>query len=260
MNKQNNGENELIVAIINIYFKISKTKVDELKELALNLINLIEKLFPDELSSSALPVLPYKDITEYVFHNSEKILSDSIYGFRENISDQLEGKEEKFKEKIFQIHDKLVEHTLLAQVQRDFIRNNIASSAQSANKVAQDAEKIANEAKQTSKNAEETYKSMFANYITILGIFTAIIVTIFGGLNTINTVSNNIFQEKSIVLELAGLIVLCTLILLYFLANIIHTLANSNNEKTKTIKKIDILLAILSFLCVLIIAHSEKIP
>lgn len=246
-----NGNNQMIVAIVNLYFQVSETPTDKLDELAQNLATLIEQIFTTELRNSYALNLPYKDITDAVFCCDKVILSDGINNFKKHLENVITTKYEqqnpnkspqtkkKYINRFLQIHNKLVEHTLLAQVQRDFIKKTIRDAkmiadqakdtAENAQKIADKAEIAANNAQTLADKADKTYNSMFANYVTILGIFTAIIVTIFGGLNIINTVSKNIDNNIPVLMQLTALLMLCVILLLYFLARIIVWITNSKS-------------------------------
>lgn len=246
MTSNENGNNQMIVAIVSLYFQVSETPPEKLDELAQQLENLIKQVFSKELGNSYYFNVPYKDITDAVFCSEKIILSDSIKNFGENVKNvvtknykQQKPKahhktRDKYVNRFLQIHNKLVEHTLLAQAQREFIKNTIKDTkiiAEQVKDTAENAQKIANKAEDTAQKAEETYKSMFANYVTILGVFTAIIVTIFGGLNVINTVAKNINENKTVILQITALLVLCEVLLLYFLANMIVWITNSQKSK-----------------------------
>lgn len=246
MTSNPNGNNQMIVAITNLYFKVSETTPENLDKLADNLVQLILQAFPAELKSTNPFNLPYKDITDIVFCSNYTLLSDSIYNFKGNVkesitknyenneSDKHHKTKQKYINRFMYIHDKFVEHILLAHIQSEFIKNTIKETkviADQAKETASVAQNIANNAQMIANKAEETYKSMFANYVTILGIFTAIIVTIFGGLNVINTVAKNINENKTVILQITALLVLCEVLLLYFLANMIVWITNSQKSK-----------------------------
>lgn len=73
-----NGNNQMIVAIVNLYFQVSETPTNKLDELAQNLVTLIEQVFATELRNSYALNLPYKDITDTVFC-CEKVISKRRY-------------------------------------------------------------------------------------------------------------------------------------------------------------------------------------
>lgn len=224
-----NGNNLFLEQIILSYLAVSETKTDARDKLAEQVVELILQAFPDEPKPHKHFNPPYKDITDIIFSKENILLSDSIGNFKINVSNVIESKynDEKQIERLIYIHDKLVEHTLLAQSQREFIKKSIVQ----AQITARTAEGIAMTAKKTADKAEETYKTMFANYVTILGIFTAIIVTIFGGLNVINTVTKNSYENTSVVVFLTTLLMFCILLLLYFLANMIAFMKDESNKK-----------------------------
>lgn len=247
-----NGNNANVIAIVNIYFEASQSTPDKLKELADNLVRLIIETFPNEVKHTTKDFsLPYKDITDVVFYSDKTLLSDSIQNFadvyvinsaREHQSKTTssQGVQKKCVKQFMIVHEKLVQHILLAQSQRDFIKNMISTAketaekaeetATKAKKTAEKARNVANKAEEMANKADETYKSMFANYITILGVFTAIIVTIFGGLNVIDATMSNISQSRESVVFIVALLVLCEVLLLYFLANVISWITKSRDN------------------------------
>lgn len=91
-------------------------------------------------------------------------------------------------------------------------------------------QELAKQAKQTAEKAEKIYETMFANYVTILGIFTAIIVTIFGGLNVVSVVAKQADTPLETVVFLTALALMCVVSLLYFLANIIIKITQQGED------------------------------
>lgn len=228
-------DNSQIAEIVKTYLSISAISLDMHQELAEKTFEALQKVFKEILNTSDAPiVLPYKDISDIIFSSSYEIKSNSLEGFSERVNKLIEEYQQKpyYKnkgKKLYACHKKLIEHILLAQAQKDFIQKSIYHAqeiARTAEGVAKKAEGVAKKAEETAKKAEETYKSMFANYVTILGIFTAIIVTIFGGLNVIGDVfkqENTEFQFRTIIF-LVSLALMCVVCLLYFLAKIIQNI------------------------------------
>lgn len=99
--------------------------------------------------------------------------------------------------------------------------------------IAAEAKETAKTAKDNADKAEKTYNTMFANYVTILGIFTAIIVTIFGGLNVVDTVISYGNTHFSTIVFLAALVLMCVVCLLYFLAKIILKLNSKDDDNQR---------------------------
>lgn len=91
---------------------------------------------------------------------------------------------------------------------------------------------------------------MFANYVTILGIFTAIIVTIFGGLNVVSVVAKQADTPLETVVFLTALALMCVVSLLYFLANMIIKITQQGKDK------LNCLFYILIAVCVIAMAVS----
>lgn len=250
MSQEKSGNNKLIEAIIKGYFQVPHTPTEKLNELAESLVQLILQTFPNELTSENNAFnLPYKDIVDVVFYTEARLYSDSIYNFRQNVEDAISKKydislsnkyhitKENYVKRFMHCHDKLVEHVLLAQAQRDFIKSSVESTEKLAKKVqetvekaeytAVSAKKIAENAETTAKTAETTYDSMYTNYITILGIFAAIIISIFGGLNVIQSVvTSSLDNALPSIVFFTSLLMICEITILYFLARIIKGLTD----------------------------------
>lgn len=228
-----NGNKKEVEILVETFLRVSHISTEKQEKLADSVVLLILQSFPSQLKLSNPSNLPYKDITDVVLRRKERILSDSIGNFRQKVveaiarsynsehPDKHHNTKKKYVDRFMHVYDKLVEHALLAQTQREFIENSIQDSINKKLDDVQNIKTIAKQAQDTAEAAQETYKSMFANYVTILGVFTAIIVTIFGGLNIINTVTKNIGENTSVVLFLTVLLFLCLILLLYFLANIV---------------------------------------
>lgn len=229
----NSGDNPFVKAIIERYLKVQNTSSNKLDELADELVQLILQAFDKELRSSDVFNLPYKDIADSVFSNEKQILTGSLTAFAQNMEKSINlsydandpnrhhKDRDKYVKRFMYIHNKIVEHILLTQVQKDYIK----TVAKQANETAEKAERLAT-------SANNTYKSMFANYITILGIFTAIIVTIFGGLNVAKTVIDYGNAPFSTIVFLTALVLMCIVCLLYFLALIVMKLTDKQNVLT----------------------------
>lgn len=265
------GNNPFITQIVKSYLLTSETPKNQRDGLADSIVKTILSAFSDELKSTDAFNLPYKDITDIIYSSSKTLKSDEIYSFSsmylkpaiirkynlDPIDDRHHSVEQKYVKRFLHIHNKLVEHILLAQTQRDFINriiedavdlarstNELANStneiidqtkriANEAEQNAEQANKVAAEAKETADKAEKTYNTMFANYVTILGIFTAIIVTIFGGLNVVDTVISYGNTHFSTIVFLAALVLMCVVCLLYFLAKIILKLNGKDDDNQR---------------------------
>ncbi len=237
------GNNQEIEILVNAYLQVSSTPTNKLDELANNIVNLMIQALPSEVVPSKKSLnIPYKDISDTIFSTDERLLSNGITEFHLKIQEAVSqhthctrqkttSKQNEYKNRVMDCHYKVVEHILLAQTQRKFINESIEMAVQKQLDSITNIQEIANTAERTAKKAEETYKSMFANYVTILGVFTAIIVTIFGGLNVINVVAKQAQADFGLLLFLTAMSVLCIITLLYFLANMIAWLTKSQQKQ-----------------------------
>ena len=235
----NHGNNTFVTAIIHALFEV--TSHPNLDELARQAVELFIKAFPFKQGESTEVInIPYKDIADVIFQSDKQINSDSIGNFKGNFKQDLEHcqayqslphkSRPKFLRHFIVRYEKVVEHAQLAQVQRHFIRDSIESKIQDSKTELNKLQELAKQAKQTAEKAEKIYETMFANYVTILGVFTAIIVTIFGGLNVISVVAKQADTPLETVVFLTALALMCVVSLLYFLANIIIKITQQGED------------------------------
>lgn len=168
--------------------------------------------------------LPYKEITRvvYDFEESNKTIgSDKITGFAEKVSLGLE-KDGGFDSNAINAHEKFLEHVLLAKVQKTFIL-----------KSARQADSIANKAEKQAKKAKKMSSGMMTNYVTILGIFATIIITVFGGLNLISSAVQMIVAKRNLVylLFVVSFLMFCLSTLVTLLTDWIKSLNMMNNDE-----------------------------
>lgn len=226
------SDNKQIATIVEIYLAVSSTPEEDREQLAKTALETLHRTFKQFIPTANSPIiLPYKDIADVIFRSSiSEISSDTITNFQQKIDDLIREIPDKTKQKTHQhrllnYHKKFVGQILLARAQKEFIQKSVKSAQKIVDKAeteARKAEKTASQAQLTAKKAEQTYKSMFANYVTILGIFTAIIVTIFGGLNVINAVIEINYQTSlALIVFIVALVMFCLIVLLYFLATMI---------------------------------------
>lgn len=195
----------------------------------------MQKVFKQTVVNSSEPiVLPYKDISDIIFQSKHHVKSNSLESFQDKVGlliDEFQAKPRcKTKgERLKACHRKLVGHIMLACAQKEFMQNSVRQ----AQMIAAEAKETAKTAKDNADKAEKTYNTMFANYVTILGIFTAIIVTIFGGLNVVDTVISYGNTHFSTIVFLAALVLMCVVCLLYFLAKIILKLNSKDDDNQR---------------------------
>lgn len=223
------GNNHKIDLIVDACFKIHQTTDGKLRDLADGMVQLILQAFAGELKSSD------NIITEKVLKCDDVLPSDSFnafsyyiklaieHNFDKNLPNQHYNTKKKYVKRFMHIYHKLAEHIMLAQVQRDFILNATRQTQKLVDDTHQTVTSIkqtAQEAKQVAEKAESTYQTMFANYIAVLGIFTAIIMTIFGGFKVVDVALQNAHSPAKM-LFLVSVVMFCLFGLIYFLVNAI---------------------------------------
>lgn len=227
------SNNALIAELVEIYLSVSSISSDEHDELAKKAFEIMQKAFKQiVVSPNEQIVLPYKDISDIIFQSDHHVKTNSLESFQEKVSLLIDKFQEKPRckskgQRLGACHRKLVGHIMLAYAQKEFMQDSVKQ----AQKIAQEAQEVAKKAQDEANKASDTYKSMFANYVTILGIFTAIIVTIFGGLNVINVVARQAQADFGLLLFLTAMSVLCIITLLYFLANMIAWITQSQQKQ-----------------------------
>lgn len=156
---------------------------------------------------------PYKEITINIFYSDyDEIPTNAFQSFcttvTEVITDLCQG--HSSASHIIDCYEKFTHHISLALIQKKFILSSVkaaeetvvkvTSIANKATGIAKSASKVSSLAKQTALEAQsasehaktiagraqEVFDSSLVNYITILGIFASIIITVFGGINLTN--------------------------------------------------------------------------
>ena len=226
------SNNASIAELIEIYLSVSSISLDEHDELALQSFEIMQKAFKQIVATPNEPIiLPYKDISDIIFQSNHPVRSNSLESFQEKVGLLINKFQEQPRckskgQRLRACHRKLVGHIMLAYAQKEFMQNSVRQ----AQRIAQEAQIIAKNAQKEANKANDTYKSMFANYVTILGIFTAIIVTIFGGLNVVSVVAKQADTPLETVVFLTALALMCVVSLLYFLANIIIKITQQGED------------------------------
>lgn len=145
--------------------------------------------------------IPYEDITAFIYSYKGEIFGeavserlDAFVGLLKNNSDPLLSHEISKVEKAYK---KFSRHIKLAIAQRTFylthsrmasvLAEQAAAQSNVAKETATAAQTIAGDADSLAKKAQVLYDDMMVNYITILGIFASIIITVFGGINLANS-------------------------------------------------------------------------
>lgn len=221
--------NELLAKLIKFHLENANYHKREVVDETAALFLLFEGDFVDTSTGETFYKLPYKDITIAVYDSEiQNILTDTFRGFVETVVEQLEttwAGEEVGLRHMKECYEKFTHHILLAQIQKDYM----LKVSQTASLVANNANKAATVAKENSENAKKMYEGMMVNYITILGIFASIIITIFGGMQLISA-TTGLLQAN---LNLATLILVLsflTILVILILAILLNWISNLRDD------------------------------
>lgn len=172
--------------------------------------------------------IPYDDITSFIYGFDQEInledldtmmeLLESAYIIRYPL-DPTTGK----KHENHRCLSKFRKHIFLAATQKQYV-------AQIAQDLARTANQVAQEAKEQAETAKKMYNEMMVNYITILGIFASIIITIFGGMQVISATTGLLQANISLATLILVLSFLAILIIL-ILAILLNWISNLKESK-----------------------------
>lgn len=106
-------------------------------------------------------------------------------------------------------------------------------AARKAEDVASNTQKIAYEANNQIKEAKKSSENMMVNYVTILGIFATIIITVFGGINiigsTVKLLEGN--SKLAYLVFVVSFLMICLLVLIKSLTTWINSLNSFKEDK-----------------------------
>lgn len=222
--------NELLAKLIKFHLDNANYHNKDVVVEAASLFLLFEDDFVDTSTGETFYKLPYKDITIAVFDSDiQNILTDTFRGFVETVVEQLEntwlGDAVGFRH-IKECYEKFTHHILLAQIQKQYM----LKVSKTASQVANQANKVAVEAKDASENAKKMYEGMMVNYITILGIFASIIITIFGGMQLISA-TTGLLQANLSLATLILVLSFLTILVVLILAILLNWISNLKDDK-----------------------------
>ncbi|WOE32746.1 MULTISPECIES: hypothetical protein [unclassified Acinetobacter] len=208
--------------------------------------------------------LPYKDISNLVFNDkSIEVKSDSFDGFIttviEEISDTFDIYEVSVsRDHVIACYEKFASHIELALIQKKFMLD----AAKEAHRVANLAQKQAEFAKKQAKKAKDMSNNMVTNFVTILGVFATIIITVFGGINIVSSTVKLLEGNNKLVylVFVISFLMICLLTLLKLLISWITSIRSrdedSDDGKEPSKKKIDFYTKSISCFLVTVIASA----
>lgn len=230
--------------------------------------------------------VPYHDITQYVYNYKTEIRIDEL----DMVLNAIELKLDNYDESTIKCFRKFRRNISLAVTQKYYIQkvakdaldtandaeeianraSNISgkasetlehakSAAKRAEIVASNAQKLASEAKNQISETKKVSENMMVNYVTILGIFATIIITVFGGINIIGSTVKLLEGSNKLayLVFVVSFLMICLLTLIRTLTTWISSLNNYREDKVivnspKSFYKT----SVISFLSVVVVAGT----
>lgn len=188
------------------------------KRYVVELSELFQKVSTSNNTINGNPI-PYHDITRFIYNYENEIAIDDLNLIMDSIETHFDSLEDD-KQSTIDCFKKYKNHISLASTQKYYIQ-----------KVAAEAFKASREAIDVAKESKEIQKDMMVNYVTILGIFASIIITIFGGMQIISATSK-LLQSSIKLPTLVMVLSLLTLLIIIILGVLLSWINNiKNNEK-----------------------------
>lgn len=242
--------NEDLQSLIFYHLNAAEFNDREIVSEAAFLFVFFKDSFICEVGSETFYKLPYKDISELIFdHEIDGIHNNSFQGFVTTVADEI--REEYWYlpniQHILDCYEKFSMHITLVLVQKKFMLKTAKNAEKMANdakgiakqasntstvakNTAQEADKISKNAEQIAKKAEDVFDNSLVNYITILGIFASIIITVFGGISLTNATVQLLKSE----FDLPVLVFVISLLLISFLCVLIVLITWVSSLKKST--------------------------
>ncbi|GAA5003141.1 hypothetical protein GCM10023206_06580 [Acinetobacter puyangensis] len=178
--------------------------------------------------------IPYDDITEFIYqYNGDINIDDleSLMGQVEKLCIKKFPNDSSNKHPTHKCFYKFKQHIYLATTQKNYIQK----ISEDASKIAKQAEKDATYAKKQAGKAKKLTQGMVANYVSILGIFATIIITVFGGINLISSTVKLLEDNSrlSFLVFVVSFLMACLLTLVRMLTTWISSI-NRFEEKDET--------------------------
>lgn len=174
--------------------------------------------------------LPYHTLTQFVYDPDEErqisdfatIIYDTIKS-NNSISDEIKDKALKIRQ-----------HLLLAEQQKNSLYHEQQDEIRNINSSIVETNKSMEESQKKLKKTKKIYDNMLSQYISILGIFAAILMTAFGGIQAFTAIySNNSFSlVDSLLIACVGF--LGILLMLFLLLNSIAKLSGKSLDSNKS--------------------------
>lgn len=174
--------------------------------------------------------LPYHTLTQFVYDpDAEREISQFATIIYETIKNNNNINNET-KDKALKIR----QHLLLAEQQKNSLYHEQQNEIKNINNSIVETNNSMQESKKELKETKKIYDNMLSQYISILGIFAAILMTAFGGIQAFTAIySNNSFSlVDSLLIACVGF--LGILLMLFLLLNSIAKLSGKSLDSNKS--------------------------
>lgn len=175
----NENQQQLLIDLVNIHLNPDSYNDKDVVKKTASLFLFSVNDFINKSSGETFYKLPYKDISNILFQCEFDFLSETFTSFTETVLSEMEKAEDYInsheQEHIKECYAKFAQHISLVLVQKKFILE-----------ISKKADKAAEDAKTAAEKAKKMQEDMMVNYITILGVFASIIITVFGGISLTN--------------------------------------------------------------------------
>src|SRR5690625_126565 len=184
---------------------------------------------------AALPfdLLPYTAISQFVYRDESEDLPYFIEALESIITEKYSGNSENvnYKKGI-----KLIEHMELAQQQKDNLFEKHEKEIQkikSHNNILMSSMKQTRKLKEEIENLQDENKRIITNFISILGVFAAILMGAFGAIQGFTSLFANAHKlELGIIMIISSIGASSVLLILFFLLNGIAKLTDKSLSST----------------------------
>lgn len=209
--------------------------------------------------------IPYSEITRIIYGLQDDSGMDFfMLAFKEQIMNNIPCDSSKLSNE-YVILIKVSEHVNLARKQKESLyrkqADEIIKQKDSLNQLRKNTEeetKRLKQLKQKMKTLKNMKSSIYGDFIAILGIFSALIFSLFGGFNTLSKVVSQVAQYDSLprIMISSSLLCMMLLSLLFFLLKAIATMSGKSisvSSEKNVFKKYPFFMSALVFLIVIFV-------
>lgn len=200
-------------------------------------VKVVEKVaeeFYNLLKELSIELLPYAPVSQFVYNNK----SEDLMYFIEKLDEMINNKYQNDNNEQEYIKGlKLLEHMELAKQQKDSLFDKQESEIRTMKSISElnlsRTGKI-KELQDVTKALQEENKNIISNFISILGIFAAILMGAFGAIQGFTSIFDNAHRlDLSIILIISSIGGSSVILILFFLLNSIAKLTDRDLSNTK---------------------------